>query len=578
MGTDTSKPVLILGAGINGAALARELALNGIPVRVVDCNDLAFGATSKSSRLIHGGLRYLEYGDFRLVKESLDERTILHKLVPQFVEPLRLFIPVRTRFSGLLMSAARFLGKGRWFRRWAGGSQDRGLWLVRMGLWLYDVLARSPDFPKHSISSLPSPSVPKVDGTRYRWLCAYTDAQMRLPERFVVALLEDASRLAAKTGADFQVLTHHSVSLRDTTAVIRKLGSEEIVAEIEPALLVNATGSWGDLTLRELGIASKRLFGGTKGSHFITHHRGLRSALGDDGLYAEAEDGRLIFVLPFGDSVLVGTTDERFEGSPADAVATPEELAYLRQMVNDLFPDVELNETDVDVHYCGVRPLPNSSDATAAAIPRGHWIDVNEEGALATMTLIGGKLTTCRAFAEEAATLVANRLGATICENSRERPVPGGADYPTDEQAVRDTCNRLAERFKISPLQIHAIWELCGNRVNEILSDVADLDRTNLPGTDLPLAYVQWVIEHEWATRIEDLIERRLMLVYHPSLSEECLQSLADCLIEAGHLADSDRDGAVETAIDRLRAHYGKKVIRTASADGAERTAESRTT
>ncbi len=569
METDAQEPVLILGAGINGAALARELVLNGIGVRVVDSNDLAFGATSKSSRLIHGGLRYLEYGDFRLVKESLEERTVLHELAPQFVEPLRLFIPVRSRLSGLMMSAARFLGKGRWFRSWAGGSTDRGLWLVRVGLWLYDLLARSPQFPKHSVSSLSAPSVPRVDAARYRWLCAYTDAQMRFPERFVVALLEDARQLAEQNGVDFEVLTYHGVTLRGKTAEIRSRASDEVVDEVQPAVLINATGAWGDLTLGELSIPSRTLFGGTKGTHFITHHRGLREALGDGGLYAEAADGRLVFVLPFGAGVLVGTTDERFEGSPSDAIATPEELDYLRGMVNDLFADVELHESDVDMHYCGVRPLPSSSDAAAAAIPRGHWIDVNQQGPLPTMTLIGGKLTTCRAFAEEAAARVAEQLGTAIRENSRARVVPGGEDYPADERGVEDICVRLAERFQLSTAQIRAIWDLCGHRVESILSGLSDLDKTNLPGTELPLAFVRWVIEHEWATRIEDLIERRLMLVYHPGLSEECLQSLADCLVDAGHLAAVDRSSAIEAATSRLQTHYGKSLsrsVRTAAA------------
>lgn len=561
MANGANKPVLILGAGINGAALARELALNGVAVRIVDYNDLAFGATSKSSRLIHGGLRYLEYGDFRLVKQSLEERTILHHLAPQFVEPLRLYIPVSSRFSGLMMSAARFLGRGHRLRQWAGASKQRGLWLVRVGLWLYDMLAASPEFPRHSTCSLSDPSAPHVDPSRYRWLCAYPDAQIRFPERFVVALLADARRLAEERNVEFEALTHHSVALRGTTAEIRNRETGQVVDEFEPSLLVNATGAWGDLTLGDLHIPSRKLFGGTKGSHFITHHRGLRQALGNGGVYAEAPDGRLVFVLPFGPSVLVGTTDLKWEGSPADAVATPAELDYLRGMVNDLFADVELSEADVDLHYCGVRPLPSTSDATAAAIPRGHWIEVNDQGPLTTMTLIGGKLTTCRAFAEESAARVAEKLNIEIKETSRDRPIPGGEDFPASEQGEHDARVRLAEQFNLSVQQIRAIWELCGNRLAQVLSDWQDHDRANLPGTEVPLGFVRWAIKHEWATRIEDLVERRLMLVYHPGLSEDCLQSLADCLIEAGHLTTANRSAAIEAAVERLHTHYGKAVV-----------------
>ena len=156
MAHDPAQPVLILGAGVNGCAAARELLLNGIPVWMVEENDIGWGATSRSSRLIHGGLRYLEYGDFRLVHESLDERERLRRLAPQFVVPLRLHIPVRHRVKGFVSAALRFFGIGRSrATAWLGGlvsrNSERGMWLVRMGLWLYDVLARSREFPKHTL-------------------------------------------------------------------------------------------------------------------------------------------------------------------------------------------------------------------------------------------------------------------------------------------------------------------------------------------------------------------------------------------------------------------------------------------
>src|SRR5262245_13763728 len=181
------QPVLILGAGINGAALARELVLNGVPVWVVDTADLASGATAYSSRLIHGGLRYLEYGELDLVRESLAERTRLLRLAPQYVRPLRLFIPVRRRWAGLWGAARRFLRLGT-----AGGtSAGRGLFLVRTGLWMYDRFARDPLLPERAVYRADDPRVPGVDLQSFRWECAYSDAAIRFPERFVVALLQD---------------------------------------------------------------------------------------------------------------------------------------------------------------------------------------------------------------------------------------------------------------------------------------------------------------------------------------------------------------------------------------------------
>src|SRR5262245_53690170 len=196
------QPVLILGAGINGAALARELVLNGVPVWVVDTADIASGATAYSSRLIHGGLRYLEYGEFDLVRESLAERTRLLRLAPQFVRPLRLFIPVRGRWSGLWAAARRFLHLRP--ATSGGASGSRGLWLVRTGLWMYDRFARDPLLPERAMYRADDPRAPAVDLETFRWECAYSDAAIQFPERFVVALLQDARLEAARQGIDFR--------------------------------------------------------------------------------------------------------------------------------------------------------------------------------------------------------------------------------------------------------------------------------------------------------------------------------------------------------------------------------------
>src|SRR5436190_21246071 len=325
-----ASPVLILGAGINGAALARELALNGVDVVVVDQRDIAAGATAYSSRLIHGGLRYLEYGDFALVRESLEERTRLLRLAPQFVRPLRLFIPVRNRFGGFAAAARRFLGmKDRPRPADANTPMLRGLWTVRFVLWLYDRYASDPTLPKHESHRPSDADVVPVDSAKYRWVCSFSDAQVVYPERFTIALLRDGLQIAQAHGREFTVLTYHDVALKNCTATIRRAGQLEIVREFEPSAIVNATGAWVDDTLGSLGVESKRLMGGTKGSHFVTSHAGLKALLAGRAIYTEASDGRPIFILPFVHGTLIGTTDEPYEGDPANAVATPRELEYL---------------------------------------------------------------------------------------------------------------------------------------------------------------------------------------------------------------------------------------------------------
>ncbi len=439
--------VLILGAGINGAAIARELALNGVGSTIVDVHDIASGATAYSSRLIHGGLRYLEYGEFDLVRESLEERTRWLRLAPQFVRPLRLFIPIRNRRGGLLAGARKFLGLKP--RRGVAPAKHRGLWSIRVGLWLYDVYAHDPTLPRRRLYKSRSPKVVPVDSTKYRWMYSFSDAQIVYPERFTLAMLEDARQIAADQKIPFEVCTYHRAALEGDTVTVTPVDERGAnpALEFKPAAIVNATGAWVDRTLAALHVPSKSLMGGTKGSHFITHHESLRNRLKGRAIYVEAADGRPVFVLPFGDATLVGTTDLPFTDDPAKAVATPEELQYLVDAVNDLFPDLRLTTGDISLHYSGVRPLPASGPATPAAVTRRHWLEPNDQCPIPMYSVIGGKLTTCRSLAEESAGIILARLGLEQKVNSRERPLPGGKEHPRDSGQLQSEWNRIAARF-----------------------------------------------------------------------------------------------------------------------------------
>jgi glycerol-3-phosphate dehydrogenase len=553
--------VLILGAGINGAALARELVLNGLSVCVVDTADMAAGATAYSSRLIHGGLRYLEYGEFDLVRESLAERGRLLRLAPHLVHPLRLVIPVATRWGGFRQSLARF------FRRPTKPGKpaaSRGMWLVRTGLWMYDRYANDRQLPKHSASRLADSWLPGLNEKRYHWVCAYSDAQIRFPERMVVALFEDARQLAAEKGVKFQVLTYHQVRLEGTMAEVHRVATDEqpgeLIERFEPAVIVNATGAWVDRTLARLHISAKPLMGGTKGSHLVTSNAKLRHKLEEGGLYAEAADGRPVFVLPFGRETLIGTTDVPFSGDPAEAVSSTAEIDYLLETVNSLFNDMELSRDDIDLHYSGVRPLPYTGGATPASVTRRHWMEEHKDSPAPLYSIIGGKLTTCRSLAETSAMTILARLGMPHLQDSRQRVIPGGENYPADDAALQTRWRRLADEWSWTVPQVRAVWELCGTRVEGILRELADRTPENLPGTSLPCSFVRWVIRHEWATQLGDLVERRLMLLYDPHLSIAGLRRLAELLCDEGKLSSGEIDRAVETQVGRLRTHFGKRV------------------
>ncbi len=546
-------PVLVLGAGINGSAIARELLLNGVSVWLVDTSDLAFGATSGSSRLIHGGLRYLEYGELDLVKESLGERARLLKLAPQFVRPLRLWIPAASRFGGAMSAIGRFFGWSWWPQ--PVPAEGRGVTLIRTGLALYDAYARDPQLPGHEVMPGAKAPIP-IDRHKYRWACAYYDAQVVFPERLVVAMLEDARQLATFGGLEFRVFNYHKALLEGKTVEIRPVDNKGVVGEpcvFEPSAIVNATGAWVDETLQSLHVPSERLIGGTKGTHAFTFSARLRDALAGQGIYAEARDGRPIFITPLADSVLIGTTDDPFKGPPERALATEPELDYLLASVNAILPDVHLTRGDVDFHYCAVRPLPFVHADQSAAITRRHALIKNDKASVAMFSVVGGKLTTMRSLAETATKTVLQTLGRPHSANSRDRVFPGGEGYPTD---VEGAWGQIAERVGFPVATVAAVWQLVGTRTEPILQ--SSPDRALLGQTDLPCSFVRWSIDHEWVRTLADLVERRLMLLYDQRLTKSCLHRLAELLSERGLLSPLQIDDAVAAQTERLATHFGR--------------------
>ena len=435
--------------------------------------------------------------------------------------------------------------------------------LICAGLGFYDLYARDLHLPRHAAARVGAAGSVPVDPRRYRWLCTYWDAQIPYPERFVVALVEDARALAAEQGAEFSLYTYHRVRLgrrSSGNSSGRGYGGGESVRSVQPAAIVNATGAWVDLTLAQLDVITRPLIGGTKGSHFLTFHPPLAEALGGQGVYAEAEDGRPVFVLPWDRGTLVGTTDIPFAGDPATAVATEAELDYLVGVVRQLFPQLDLTRADVHLHYAGVRPLPQTGGGTPASVTRRHWMEEHAGGSVPMYSIVGGKLTTCRSLAEQSAATILQRLGRSPSAHSRQRPIPGGESYPADETELQATWQRLASRFRLPPESVQSIWTLCGSRTESVLAELDDLAGPSLTGTRLPTSFVRWIIRHEWVATLDDLIERRLMLLYDPHVSRSTLDELAGLLVESGRLAAADLQPAVSATCRRLQDHFGKRL------------------
>jgi glycerol-3-phosphate dehydrogenase len=569
--------IVVLGAGINGAALARELVLSGAHVIVVDAADVAAGATAWSTRLIHGGLRYLEYGELGLVRESLAERNRLVRLAPHLVRPLPFYLPVRGRWGGLCAAAARLLGWESLARR-LKGPRGRGSWTVGAGLSLYDLLAAGADWPRHAVvRAATAAGLPQVDAARFPWAALYADAQLLYPERFTVELLVDARDLARSAGTRFEVLTHRQVRLgADMDVMIgpAAVGFDRAACVVRPDAVVNATGAWVDRTLAEWPASLPRpgrLIGGTKGSHLVLRSPRLRAALAGHGVYAEAEDGRPVFVLPFGPAlVLVGTTDIPYAGDPAEARADDAEIDYLLQAAARLFPAAAVDRGDVQQHYCGVRPLPAAPSARAAAgITRRHLLVRHPSMPVPTWSIVGGKLTTCRSLAETAAATVLETLGRPVRGTSRDRPLPGAADAENMVALVR-RCGPLAAAAGLATADLEqAVAGTCGlfgSRAERLWTQAAERHETPggedgmIPDVGLPAAAVGFCAREEWAAALEDVVERRLMLSFHERLSRETIAGVARALAAAGAIHIDDVAAAAEACATRLERRYGRRL------------------
>ncbi len=366
---------VIIGGGINGVAIARECALGGKRVLLLERNDFASGTTSRSTRIIHGGLRYLEHGELSLVRESLRERERLLFDRPHLVRPMRFVLA---------------LGCGR----------RHSALEIRTGLWLYRKLAGSAICPPSNGD--PIKSLEAVLDKGQRWsLFDYDDAQCEFPERLVAEWLIDAAQAGAEIRNHCKVLR---VDIRDGCArgVIFRDLLTGLEASVEASWIVNATGPWADSICHDSGVSTdSRLIGGVRGSHIVLDHF---VGAPDSALYTEASDGRPIFVIPWNGQYLVGTTEVPDHEDPSGVEPTIDEVEYLLSSLNQLFPAAHLGLDDIQYAFAGIRPLPYSQGVEPSAVTRRHLLhDHEDDGARNMLSIIGGKLTTAAALARDCA-------------------------------------------------------------------------------------------------------------------------------------------------------------------------------
>lgn len=509
--------VLIIGGGINGIGTLRDLSLQGVSALLVDRADLCSGASAASTRLAHGGIRYLENGEFRLVREALHERNRMLQNAPHAVRPLLFTIPIYSQFSGLLNAPLKFIGL---LKR----PSERGALVIRIGMMMYDWFTRSHRMtPTHKMLSRQE-ALQRHPGLNPDIVGAgtYYDVVMRYAERIAVELALDAE---AESSA-IHALNYVSAERGEGDQVTLRDSVSGETFSVRPRVVVNAGGAWIDFVNRDLRHQT-RFIGGTKGSHIIVNSPELLHTLNGSALYFENKDGRLLFVCPMEDRVLIGTTDIRIE-DPDTAVCTDDEIDYFLTSLANVLPGVRVDRSQIVFTFSGVRPLPNSDAGFAGMISRDHSIQVtepNETIRFPVYSLVGGKWTSYRAFSEQVTDKVLAFLGRSRRADTVSLPIGGGQDYPQDEQAKSVFVRQLSEMAAVSPDTAAALFDRYGTRAQQVIA-AGDMTRLqNLP--DYTRGEIAFICQNEKVVHLDDLILRRSLIGITGRVTDATLQELA---------------------------------------------------
>ncbi len=472
--------IAIIGGGINGCGIARDASGRGLKVYLCEQNDLASGTSQAATKLIHGGLRYLEYCEFRLVREALLEREVLWRMAPHIVRPLRFVLP---HHPGL-----------------------RPAWLLRLGLFLYDHLGGRALLPGTRTVDLYSGPIGKpLRPGLFKRGFEYSDCWV------------DDARLVALNARD--AADHGAAIAPRTRAVSAKchdggwlLTTEESGSTrrstIEARVLVNAAGPWVSQVLREtIGVNETTSVRLVQGSHIV-----VPRLFDHERCYIfQNADKRIVFAIPYENHfTLIGTTDRDYAGDPGEAKATPEEIAYLCEAANAYF-ETPITPGEVVWSYSGVRPLYNDGAESAQAATRDYVLKLDQSSGAPLLSIFGGKITTYRRLAEHALEKLESALPQAGRPWTRAAPLPGG-DFAIDGYEARVEALRLGYSF-LTESHARRLVRLYGTRAANILADAKAMDDLGQHfGATLTEAEICYLMREEWAQTVQDVIWRRTKL------------------------------------------------------------------
>jgi glycerol-3-phosphate dehydrogenase len=517
MATDaTHFDLAVIGAGINGGGIARDAAMRGLKTIVLDKGDICSATSWISSRLIHGGLRYLEYAELPLVYESLHERRCLRTIAPHLVAPLRMNIP--------LYRGAR-----------------RGPLLIRLGMLAYDLLSIGKTMPWHKMLGRDQilGEEPGLNADGLRGAARYYDAQVKFAERLVLENLLAAGEAGAQVRTYSEVT---AVAVGDASTLTCRDTLTGDVSEVTADVVVNAAGPWVDRVLENAGAVDPGLIGGTKGSHIITDRfPGAPS----DAFYVEAtSDGRPFFIIPWNDQLLIGTTDLRYDGDLDRVRASHAEVEYLLAETNRVFPQANLGVDGIHYAYAGVRPLPHVRKGPESAITRRHIIKVNDDIGPRFISIIGGKLTTYRHLGQQTVDRVGRILGRRLpaCRTGHT-PLPGA-------DGLDDARGRLATLPGLSSRGVERLLDVyggCAAKLEALAAQDPRFADTLDPAGTVLAAEVALAMRDEYARTLEDIVFRRMMIGLSADQGRPLYEPIADIAAAEAGWDDARRRAEIES-------------------------------
>jgi glycerol-3-phosphate dehydrogenase len=527
--------VIVIGGGINGVAIARECARAGRRTLLLEEHDFACGTTSRSTRIIHGGLRYLEHGEFDLVRESLRARQQLLREKPNLVHPIQflLALPGNSRRSALAIRAGIWL-----YRRFGGSRRD----------------ATISEFERKRFEQW-------LDKGQQWSMFAFDDAQCEFPERLVAAWLVEAMQAGAVVRNYSRVLAVNVTHGRARGVLLRDqlTGQED---RVEATWVINATGPWADRLCQRSSIRMRHpMVGGVRGSHIVLPRF---PGAPPTALYSEATDGRPMFVIPWNDQILVGTTEVADTDDPGKATPSSEEIGYLLRSVQKMFPRSAISADQIRYAFAGIRPLPFAPGKDPNGVSRHHFLrDHTGDGAKHMISVIGGKLTT----ATELARQCARKIGITA-PSRMLMAVPDTSVDPVLDQFVVE----IADAGSVSESSARSIVEWHGSRAVDIARmalSSAELRTPLCPHSDHIVAEAVAAITQECAVTLADILLRRVPVAWGPCWSAACSREAATRIGAAMQWTHEQIASELESFENERSAIMKKPVMAAAALDAA---------